>query len=72
MAGSTLTDQIAGLGQRVSALEGSNTADNAGIARIFKIYGNIKVSVKTSVYLHKFAVCDAALYGEINGNDLYL
>jgi hypothetical protein len=70
----TLSEQVAKIGQRVGALEtkGINTAD--GIARITKIYGNIQITTTITAYLHTYRKCGDTnpIYPATCGTDTYL
>lgn len=70
----TLSQQVASIGQRVGALETKdiNTAD--GIARISKIYGNVQIITTIKVFLHTYRKCGDTnpIYPATCGTDTYL
>jgi hypothetical protein len=69
-----LTDQLNQLNQRVGALETEGFDEAAGIARISKIYGNVKVTMTIRYWLHEYRKCGdtAPLYGATCGTNTYL
>lgn len=52
-----LTDQLNNLTSRVGALESVEFDNAAGIARITKIYGNIRVTATITARLHTYRKC---------------
>lgn len=69
-----LTEQVAKIGQRVGALETKGFEDNGGIARIVKVYGNIRITATVRTTLHNYRKCldINPLYGAVCGLDTYI
>ena len=57
-----LTDVLTNTNSRVTALENNELDDAAGVARITKIYGNIKLTAVVSVDVTYFATANDDLY----------
>lgn len=69
-----LSDKVAKVEQRVGALETAGFDDAAGIARISKIYGNIRITTTMTFYLHTYRKCGDTnpLYPATCGTDAYI
>jgi hypothetical protein len=52
-----LSQQINDLNKRVGALESTDFDEAAGVARITKIYGNVRITTKITVRLHTYRKC---------------
>jgi hypothetical protein len=63
-----LSDQLVGLSQRVSALEAEDFEEGSGIARITKVYGNVRVSAVIRVRVRTSLTPSTGLYP---GDDLH-
>lgn len=61
--GTTLTEQIASLNKRVTAVENSNLDSKETITRITKLYGNVKVTVSVSAKTHDYLFAGVAMPG---------
>ena len=57
-----LTDSLSNLNSRVTALENSDLDDAAGVARITKTYGNIKITATITTNVHQYNICSTSLY----------
>ena len=64
-----ITEQVAKLSKRVDGLESNDLDENAPIARITKIYGDIKITATIKTYLHQYNFSSENLYASEN---LYL
>lgn len=71
---SSLSKQVASIGQRVGALETSNINTANGIARITKVYGNIQITTTVTAYLHTYRKCGDTnpIYPATCGTDTFL
>lgn len=69
-----LTDQITDLTKRVGALESDGFDENATVARVTKIYGNLRVSFTIRAYAHEYRKCGDTnpLFGATCGSDTFL
>lgn len=52
-----MSDQVNQLTKRVGALEGVDFDDASGVARITKIYGNIRITTTITARLHNYRKC---------------
>lgn len=69
-----LTDQLRSINQRVGALESEGFDEAAGVARISKIYGNVKVTMTISTRVHTYRKCGDTnpLYPATCATDSYI
>jgi len=58
-----LTEKIKSIDGRVRALETKDTDTRKGIARIVKIYGNVKITATITAEMHDFIVPGAIYPG---------
>lgn len=57
-----LTEQVAVLSKRVDGLESNDLDENAPIARITKIYGDIKITATIKTFFHQYNFASENLY----------
>lgn len=69
-----LTDQMTDLSKRVGALESTDYNDAQTVARITKIYGNIRITMTITAWLHEYRKCGDTnpLYPAVCGTDTYI
>lgn len=69
-----LSDQLNGLTKRVGALESEGFDDAAGVARIVKIYGNIRITTTITARLHTYRKCGDTnpLFPAVCATDAYI
>lgn len=53
----SLTEKLNGMNKRIGALESKGLDENAGVAKITKIYGNVKITATITASLHQYPVC---------------
>jgi hypothetical protein len=52
-----MSDQVNHLTKRVGALESVDFDEAAGVARITKIYGNVRITTTITIRLHTYRKC---------------
>lgn len=69
-----ISDQVNQLTKRVGALESADFDDAAGVARIVKVYGNVRVTMAISANLHEYRKCGDTnpIYPAICAADSYI
>lgn len=69
-----ITDQLNSLGKRVGALESVDYDESAGIARIVKMYGNIRITTTIRAKVHTYRKCEDTnpLYLAVCGDDTFI
>lgn len=53
-----LTDILSNSNSRIGALENDDLDEASSIARITKIYGNVKVTVTVVASIHQYPICN--------------
>ncbi|MGF9711710.1 hypothetical protein [Paenibacillus naphthalenovorans] len=69
-----LTDQVNDLSKRIGALESEGFDESSSVARITKIYGNLKITMKIKAWLHEYRKCGDTnpIYPATCGTDTFL
>lgn len=69
-----MSDQVNHLTKRVGALESVDFDNAAGVARIVKLYGNIRITTVITTRLHTYRKCGDTnpLFGAVCGTDTYI